>query len=147
MRCRVLCSNTVSSLLSRPVQLLLLLLLVTVLYVYLYMYRLSLLLSAVYGKKLIAYLRKKQIGETVKKYLIIFCALMIAAVAATYARYQSLHPCDWMQQNMVQTYDLPALLIRARIRAAFLLDGVFDPTPGDCLLKWWEFKAEGLPEA
>ena len=82
-----------------------------------------------------------------KKVLFISCALLVAATAATYARYQSLHPCDWMEQDMVQTYELPALLIRARIHAAFMLDGVFDPDPGECLLKWWEFKAKGLPEA
>ena len=81
------------------------------------------------------------------KYLVVGCALLLAATVATYARYASLDPCDWMEQDMAETSGLPLLLVQARIRGAFLLDGTLDPGPTDCLLKWWDFRANGLPEA
>ncbi len=79
------------------------------------------------------------------KFVLIVIGLAVAATVATYARYGSLSPCDWMEQDMARQTQLPPLVVRARIRAAFLLDGITDPGPSDCLFGWWEFGSEGLP--
>ena len=34
---------------------------------------------------------------------LVVAGLLLAAVAATYARYQSLHPCDWMERTWRRT--------------------------------------------
>ena len=79
------------------------------------------------------------------KFVLIVIGLAVAATIATYARYQSLNPCDWMEQDLARQTGLPPLVVRVRIRAAFLIDGITDPDPYDCILRWWEFRAEGLP--
>ena len=79
------------------------------------------------------------------KFVLIVIGLAVAATIATYARYQSLYPCDWMERDLVRQTELPSLVVRARIRAAFLIDGITDPGPYDCIMAWWEFRAEGLP--
>ncbi len=79
------------------------------------------------------------------KFVLIVIGLAIAATIATYARYQSLNPCDWMERDLVRQTELPSLVVRARIHAAFLIDGITDPGPYDCIMAWWEFRAEGLP--
>ena len=75
----------------------------------------------------------------------IVIGLAVAATIATYARYQSLNPCDWMERDMARQTDLPTLVVRARIRAAFLIDGITEPDVYDCVMAWWEFRAEELP--
>lgn len=79
------------------------------------------------------------------KFVLIVIGLAVAATIATYARYQSLNPCDWMAQDLAQQTGLPPLVVRVRIRTAFLIDGITDPGPSDCLFGWWEFRTEGLP--
>jgi len=80
------------------------------------------------------------------KYALIAMGLAVAASAATYARYESLNPCDWMARDMVQQSGLPLFIIEARIRAAFLLDGITDPTPYECLSEWWKVRADGASQ-
>jgi len=77
------------------------------------------------------------------KYVVIALALAVAASVATYARYRSLIPCDWLESDMMRETGLPRLVAQARISAAFLLDGITEPDPGQCLRAWWELKAEG----
>ncbi len=79
------------------------------------------------------------------KFVLIVIGLAVAATIATYARYQSLNPCDWMEQDLTRQTGLPPMVVRVRIRAAFLIDGISDPGPYDCLVGWWEFRAEELP--
>ncbi len=79
------------------------------------------------------------------KFVLIVIGLAIAATIATYARYESLDPCDWMERDMARQTELPLLVVRARIGAAFLIDGITDPGPYDCIMAWWEFRADGLP--
>lgn len=76
---------------------------------------------------------------------LVVAGLLLAAVAATYARYQSLHPCDWMEQDLAAHYDLPLIVLQARIRAGFLLQGITDPDAADCLFEWWDLRSQGLP--
>ena len=76
--------------------------------------------------------------------LTVLLLLAIAAAGATYGRYQSLDPCDWMEQDLAATFGLTALVVEARIRADFLLQGIVDPSPTDCLLEWWRLRRDGL---
>lgn len=78
--------------------------------------------------------------------LVILAGLLVVAVIATYARYESLNPCDWMKHDLVADSGLPEVAVELRISAAFLLEGITDPTPGDCLVKWWDWRREGMPK-
>jgi len=82
----------------------------------------------------------------VVRFLVIVAGLVVAAAIATYARYQSLDPCDWMRQDLAAQSELPQVAVELQISGAFLLDGITDPGPGDCLVKWWEWRREGLPQ-
>ena len=77
------------------------------------------------------------------RYALIAIVLAVAASAATYARYESLDPCDWMARDMAQKSGLPLFIIEARIRADFLLDGITDPSAYECLSQWWKVRADG----
>jgi hypothetical protein len=81
------------------------------------------------------------------KYITVLVFLVIAATVATYARYESFSPCDWLEHDMMQESGLPQLAVQTRIRASFLLDGVTEPTAAQCLNKWWTFRLDGLPAA
>lgn len=81
------------------------------------------------------------------KYTFIIIALLVAAAStATYVRYQSFNPCDWMAHDIATESHQPGAVIQARIRAAFLLDGIVNPSPVECIQAWWKFRADGLPE-
>ena len=79
------------------------------------------------------------------KAALLVAGLLLVAVGATFFRYQSLNPCDWMEQDLAESYGLPPLIVRAQIRAAFLLEGVTEPDAVDCLLEWWDWRSEGIP--
>lgn len=79
------------------------------------------------------------------RWLALVVVLLVAAAGSTYLRYQSFSPCDWMAQDLEAQTGLPNLVIQARIKALFLLDGIADPGPVDCLLAWWDVRQEGLP--
>ena len=80
-----------------------------------------------------------------KNVLIVAVLLIAAAGAATYGRYESFHPCDWMEQDLADSSGLPRLAMRAQIRAEFLLRGITNPGPADCVLAWWDFRANQEP--
>ena len=80
------------------------------------------------------------------KSFVILSGLLIAAVVATYARYHSLDPCDWMMRDLSESSNLPDIVVEARVRSAFLLDGITAPTAADCLTGWWRLRGELLPE-
>ena len=71
--------------------------------------------------------------------------LALAAAGATWYRYQSFSPCDWMAQDLEAQTGMPSLVVQARIKAYFLLDGVTDPGAMECLFAWWDVRQEGLP--
>lgn len=81
-----------------------------------------------------------------KSILLVFFLLALAAGGATYARYGSFDPCDWMEQDLAARSDLPRLVVRARIQAMFLMDGIADPDLRQCTLAWWRTRREDLPE-
>ena len=78
--------------------------------------------------------------------LAVAAGLLVVAVIATYARYESLHPCDWMKHDLAAESSLPQVAVELQISTAFLLDGITEPTAGDCLIKWWDWRREGLPK-
>ena len=80
------------------------------------------------------------------KFVQVAIVVILLAVIATYARYESLSPCDWMEQDLAGQSDLPLIVIQGRIRANFLLRGIANPGAYDCVLAWWKFRAEGVPE-
>lgn len=77
------------------------------------------------------------------RYLLIIAALLAAGTIATYLRYESLSPCVWLEKDMQTASGLPAIAVSTQIRATFLLDGISEPDAWDCLLAWWDFKANG----
>jgi hypothetical protein len=76
---------------------------------------------------------------------VIIVGLLLAAAVATYVRYESLDPCDWLARDLMVESGLPRMAVDLRISAAFLLDGVTDPDTGDCLVKWWAWRRDGVP--
>ena len=81
------------------------------------------------------------------KILVIVLALLGAAGIATLVRYGSLDPCVWLDRDTASASDLPDLVAQAQVRAKFLLDGITTPTAGDCLIAWWDLKANGAAAA
>lgn len=80
------------------------------------------------------------------KYLVAVVGLLAVAAAATFFRYESFSPCDWIETDLVEQSGQPLLVVQSRVQAHFLLEGIVSPTFGDCLLGWWEFRLEGLQE-
>ena len=80
------------------------------------------------------------------RYLGIVAVLGLAAVIATFVRYQSFDPCEWLEQDMTRALGMPPIVAQARIRAGFMFRGIVEPTAGECLDDWWRLKAEGLPD-
>lgn len=76
------------------------------------------------------------------KYGLIVVVLALAACGATYVRYESLHPCDWLEQDMAADQGMPRLIAKARIQAEFLLQGITEPSAYQCLSGWWKVRAE-----
>ena len=73
-------------------------------------------------------------------------AIMVAAVIATYVRYESFDPCRWMEQDLASESGQPRLVVRARIQGRFLIDGVTNPDLGQCIMAWWKTRVDGLRE-
>ncbi len=71
---------------------------------------------------------------------------LIAASGATLVQYGSLHPCAWLRVDAAQESSLPAPIVETRLRAAFLLRGITDPGPSDCITEWWRVRQRGLPQ-
>ncbi len=79
------------------------------------------------------------------KVLLAIAVLIGAAAAATYVQYQSFDPCDWLIRDMAEHSSLPHVVVEARMRADFLLDGVTEPNAEDCLVKWWKLRKDDPP--
>lgn len=82
-----------------------------------------------------------------KNALLILIVLIIAGAIATYVRYGSFDPCDWMEQDLAAGSALPLIVVQGRIKAEFLLQGITDPAPQQCIQAWWKFRRDGAPAA
>ncbi len=80
------------------------------------------------------------------RYIGIAAALVMAAAAATFVRYESFDPCDWLERDTARALGLPPIAAQAQIRAAFMFRGIVAPDTYDCLGDWWRLKAEGSDE-
>ncbi len=80
------------------------------------------------------------------KAALLVAGLLLAAAGATFFRYQSLDPCDWLERDLVEAYGMPSVMAQAKILLEFGLEGVLDPDALDCLLKWWDWRSEGIPD-
>ena len=80
------------------------------------------------------------------RYALLVVGLALAAPIATYVRYESLDPCDWMERDMARQSGLPLLVVRTRLRAEFLLEGITEPSATECLSRWWEIRAEAASQ-
>ena len=47
------------------------------------------------------------------KSFVVLTGLLITAVVATYARYQSFDPCDWMMRDLTESSSLPDIVVAA----------------------------------
>lgn len=79
-----------------------------------------------------------------KNFALVVIAVVAAGLVATYVRYRSLDPCDWMEQDLARQSKLPLIVLQGRIRAYFLIRGVVAPDPYDCVLAWWKLRAKGV---
>ena len=77
--------------------------------------------------------------------LAIILFLVGAAAAATYFRYESLHPCDWMEHDLAEESGLPRLATQVRMRALFALEGIAKPNARNCVQAWWSLRLNGPP--
>ncbi|MBT5048349.1 MAG: hypothetical protein HOM58_07590 [Rhodospirillaceae bacterium] len=81
-----------------------------------------------------------------RKLVVLTGALVIVALiasVATFVRYRSFDACEWIALDMADRTSLPTAIWRGRVKAQFLLLGVTDPGAGDCILAWWEERADG----
>ncbi len=78
-----------------------------------------------------------------KTAVIIIVGILLFGAAATYHRYESFDPCDWMEQDLAVQSGLPLLVVQGQVKAKFLLEGVIDPNPYQCIKAWWQLKANG----
>jgi hypothetical protein len=86
----------------------------------------------------------------VMRVFVLVFVVIAAGIVATYARYGSLHPCDWLHKDMLAASDLPGPpevvepLVEGWITTRFLLDGITEPTALDCLEGWWSFRIDEI---
>lgn len=78
-----------------------------------------------------------------KKFLYVAVALLFAAAAATFARYESFDPCSWLEHDLAEQTGLPRMVTKAQIQTEFFVEGVTNPSAKQCLFAWWDVRAEG----
>jgi len=74
---------------------------------------------------------------------IIVIGILLFGAGATYHRYGSFSPCVWLEHDLVKQSKLPKLVVKSQIHAKFLLMGITDPRPYECVKMWWKLKADG----
>jgi hypothetical protein len=70
----------------------------------------------------------------------------VAATVATYFRYHSFDPCNWMAQDMARHTGLPTVVTSGKIKADFLVRGITQPEMAECVLAWWRERADEAME-
>ncbi|MGE0254396.1 MAG: hypothetical protein AB7N54_08840 [Alphaproteobacteria bacterium] len=77
------------------------------------------------------------------KYLPVVVVLLLLAAGATWVRYGSLSPCDWMVTDLAEQLNVPEGVAALKIRTDLALRGITDPKPGECLVEWWRIRIDG----
>ena len=80
------------------------------------------------------------------RFTVILIGLAIFASGATYGRYGNFDPCDWTAQDQAEATLIPKIVWEGRLKAKFLVKGISQPTYSDCMLAWWESRAEEAVE-
>jgi len=80
------------------------------------------------------------------KSFIIILIISLGAILATWAKYQSLDPCEWLHRDISQKINLPILMIKAQVKAGFLLHGIASPSAGQCIYAWWKYRFENAQD-
>ena len=71
-----------------------------------------------------------------------FVVVVLAATVATYFRYHSFDPCNWMAQDMAHHSGMPIVMMETRVKANFLMQGITRPGPSECVWAWWKERAD-----
>ena len=80
-----------------------------------------------------------------RKLVIAVCGVSILGAlsgGATYARYGNFDPCDWIIQDQFEQTSLPKIVLIGQLKAKLLVDGITSPQFSQCLLGWWESRAD-----
>lgn len=77
------------------------------------------------------------------RYVAVGFALVVAALVATFMRYGSINPCEWLIVDTAHLRGLPLIVAETRVRAGFLVGGTTDPGYAQCLTAWWDLRAAG----
>lgn len=77
------------------------------------------------------------------RYVAIGFALVIAGLVATFVRYGSVNPCEWLILDTARLRGLPLIVAETRVRAAFMVRGTTSPGYTQCLTAWWDLRADG----
>ena len=76
------------------------------------------------------------------KSAVLLIGIAIFASGATFGRYGNFDPCDWTAQDHTESSAIPKIVWEGRLQAAFLVKGIAQPTFSDCMLAWWESRAD-----
>ena len=79
-------------------------------------------------------------------YAAILIGIVLLAAGATFARYGNFDPCDWTAQDQAEFTSIPKMVWIGRLKAEFLVDGITQPAFSDCVLAWWQSRAEDAAE-
>lgn len=77
------------------------------------------------------------------RYVAVGFALVVAALVATFVRYGSVDPCEWLILDTARLRELPLIVAETRVRAAFMVRGTTQPGYTACLTAWWDLRANG----
>ena len=80
------------------------------------------------------------------KYIILVIGVAIFASGATFGRYGNFDPCDWTAQDQAESSLIPKIVWVGRLKAKFLVKGIAQPSYSDCMVVWWESRAEDAAE-
>ena len=77
-----------------------------------------------------------------KSFFVGIVIAVVAASVATYYRYGTFDPCDWMEQDLAAHSSMPRIVAKAKVRGELLIDGITQPSFGQCTMAWWKFRAD-----
>ncbi len=80
------------------------------------------------------------------KYIFLVIGVAIFASGATFGRYGNFDPCDWTAQDQAEATLIPKIVWVGRLKAKFLVKGIMQPSYSDCMLVWWESRADDVAE-
>jgi hypothetical protein len=80
------------------------------------------------------------------KSVVVLIGIAIFASGATFGRYGNFDPCDWTAQDQSEATAVPKIVWEGNLKAKFLVKGIAQPSFSDCMLAWWESRADDVIE-